>query len=360
MPKHNAACTTQNSRPRKTQLTALVISFCILNSPFRACFADDNLPPQVDVAVARGLDHLARQQQPDGSFTAFDEPDPRGAPAAVAVIAFLSAGQTPLGGKHALVIHNAVEFLLRQLPDDGYFGRSDGSGMQGQAVMTIALAEVYGCENDPTLRPQIRPQLEKSLEVILKTQDRRSDPRAGGWAADGKGGEGDLVTTASVVLSLRALRDAGIKVPADAMERAARFARACAKPGQSLFTDPGKGPTAVSVASGVAILLLAEAATPGDLPDATRFLTEHRVDNGGDPYGGLYWDALASMLAGDPTWTAAWRPVRDALLSPQRRTEEGSWLPTQPQNAAPSAVQSTATAVMTLAMPYRLLPVYGR
>src|SRR5262249_13444031 len=103
-----------------------LLAFCILHSPF--CIGDEPLPPSLDWAVARGLGYIARQQQPDGSFSGFDDSGPRAEPAAEALLAFLAAGQTPAAGRDALVVRSAIDFLVRQLPDDGEFARADGSG----------------------------------------------------------------------------------------------------------------------------------------------------------------------------------------------------------------------------------------
>ena len=41
---------------------------------------------------------------------------------------------------------------------------------------------------------------------------------------------------------------------------------------------------------------------PADMPDAMKYLSEQRVsEDSPDFYGALYWHALASMLAGDPS-----------------------------------------------------------
>ena len=253
----------------------LLALFCILPSAF--CFGDDSLPPQLDVSVARGLAYLARQQQPDGSFTGFDENGSRAQPAAQALLAFLAAGQTPLAGRHSLVVRNAVEYLLRQLPDDGDFGRADGSGADGQALITIALAEVHGCEADPNQRRQIADALGKSLHVIVGMQDARGGPRGGGWNPQGRG-EGELGTTLLMGLALRGLRDAGVDVPEAVTTRAAAFVRSCAKAGVAGFASkPGEAPTAGSTACGVGALLALGAAKPADLKESLKLIADHRI-----------------------------------------------------------------------------------
>src|SRR5258706_4964673 len=285
-----AKCKSQKcGRTRRTRLGMSAFSFCLLPFAFCAlisatCHAEDTITPQVETDISHGLVYLARQQQADGSFTGFEEPSPRAAPAAAAIIAFLSAGRTPAAGRHSLVVHNAISFIIRQLPDDGDFGRADGSGAVGQALITIALAQAYGVENDAALRGQIRPALERSIKSIEKQQDRRKDARSGGWNADPRDdgqSEGDLATTAMIALALRSLRDAGLEIPAEVTQRAAAFARACAqkdgKQNVTSFAEKGQGGSPAATAAGIATLLLLDAAKPGDLTEALRYLAEHRV-----------------------------------------------------------------------------------
>jgi hypothetical protein len=335
----------------------VVLSLCILHGG--SCPADDDLPPKLDVAVARGLAYLARQQQPDGSFTGFDENGPRALPAAQALLAFLSAGQTPLAGRHSLVVRNTVEYLLRQLPEDGDFGRADGSGADGQALITIALAEVHGCEADPGQRRQLADALAKSLPVIVAMQDPRKDPRSGGWNPDGRG-EGELGTTLLMCLALRSLRDAGVDVPDAVVTRAATFVRSCAKPGTPGFAKPGTAPTAGSTACGLGSLLLLGVSVPEpELRGALKLIADHRIgDDDASYYLSSYAVALSALLSRDAaTRAATWKPARDALLAKQ--TDDGSWFPLRPPREGLGTIPATSAAVSTLAMPYRLLPLYG-
>ena len=89
-----------------------------------------------------------------------------------ALMAFLSGSNVPDVGRHGLVVRGAVDFLVGRVPEDGYVGRAlaaggDGSGMHGQGVVTVALAEAYGVEQGRQGRAAIRAALARSLGVIL-------------------------------------------------------------------------------------------------------------------------------------------------------------------------------------------------
>ena len=365
----NTARTPRPLNPRHAfrypSLLILIVAMLFFAAPspleitaVSAATIEENLTPATELAVMKGLGYLSQQQQADGSFTGFDEPGPRVAPAAQVLLAFLSTGQTPAVGRHALATRNAVDFIVRQLPDDGDFGRADGSGIFGQAIITIALAEIHGLDTDAARRSLIQDALKKSLAVIISTQDSRNDARAGGWR-EGGNGEGELEATLWMVLALRALKDADFDVPKEAMQRAVSFVRACAKRNAAAFSNRDGGPTPLTNAAGIAVLLLAGIDGKDNLKEPHKFLVEHRPnEEATDFFTTLYVSSLAAMQEGEPKWTPVWKPIRDILLGKQ--TAEGSWFPPRPPSVGLGTVAATSTAVMTLAMPYRLLPLYGR
>ena len=319
--------------------------------------AQEAMPPDVQQSTPRALAFLARQQQPDGSFTGFDETSPRGLPAALALLAFLSNGHTPTEGRYALTVHNGIDYLVRYFPEDEDFGRSDGSGTRGQALITIALSQACGTDHDRNQRQQIRAMLGRALTTIVKAQD----PGSGGWATDGRGPP-QLQATALMVLALRSLDDAGIPTPPQTMTRAAEFARSClAKDGRG-FVERGAGQaTPLSTATGIIVLLSTGAAKPADLNESLNVLAGKRFDpNAADGLTSIYLGAVAARLCGGPGFAGAWNPLRDVFQSKLKQSEDGSWLPPHAPPIGTGAVEATSLAVMTLTMPNRVLPLYGR
>jgi hypothetical protein len=65
----------------------------------------------------------------------------------------------------------------------------------------------------------------------------------------------------------------------------------------------------------------------------------------------------AAQAAGDPAWSAVSGPTFEALLKAQ--APDGGW-PPSPAAAEPGRVYASAMAVLTLAVPNRLLPAYER
>ena len=147
--------------------------------------------------------------------------------------------------------------------------------------------------------------------------------------------------------------------PKDATARTVTFVQSCAKGDSGAFANPGAGPTPASTAAGAAILLLLDPDHWADRKATLKLLSEGKAgEEGSDLVNSGYSAVLATMLSGEPTWSTAWKPMRDAILSKQ--AEDGSWFPPRAPSVGLGTISSTAAAVITLAMPYRLLPLYGK
>ena len=330
----------------------------LFTCPMVAAPVSESLPPQLGSRIVRGMAYLARQQQPDGSFNGFEDVAPAELSTAKAIVAMLAAGQTPADGRHALVLHNAIGYLLRELTPDGYFGQSEGSGMSGQDWITLALAEACGMEADAAQHARLEPLLRSGVSAILAMQDRRDAGGAGGWNESGKGA-GNLVTTALTVLALDAARGAGLDVPDDAMKRAAAFAQSRRAKGQAGFAEKDQQPSALATAAGVCILLVTRAAGSNELQDAMKFLGDRRIaQDSADFAVEGYLVTLAHVLTADPDSAKQWTAVWDVLRKQQG--EDGGWLSPQAENPAAGGASTTEDSLLILTVPYRLLPLYQR
>ena len=337
-------------RANPIMVTRAIVAWLIALTMIGHGFAAEPVLPQVDAAVAKGLVYLARQQQADGSFTPLDEQGPRVAPAAGALIAFLSTGQTPANGRHALVVRNAIDFIVRQLPEDGDFGRADSSASKGQALIMTALAEAHGLESDPALRRPIREALERSARFIRMAQHQES----GGWANDGRG-SGELMTTLWMTLALRAARDAGVEIPDKHFERAAAFVRKCHRQNPAGYADHG-GPTISSNTAALSILMLTVPRQGLQAKAALKALDALSQEKAGDFYDMAFAATLGGIFSDDAATISGWR----SPLMAKQQAEDGSWAPMNSPPYGLGTVSATSSAVLTLSLPYRLLPVLDK
>jgi hypothetical protein len=334
---------------------------------------DQDLSRELEDPISRGLAYLARQQQPDGSIQnreqeTRDNPTrftgPKVAFTGLSLIAFLAAGHTPDNGKHGLVVRNALEYLVKACPDDGYYGNVDASRMYGHAIATLALAEAYGTETDAKQRKRVRAALDKAVKVLLAAQNaKKDDVHRGGWRYEAASTDSDLSVTGWCALALRAAHDAGIQVPKDSADRAAEYILRCYRPGKKGFSyQPGGDPTPGVTASAVLNLHLLDRASRQEAAVGAQFLLDNRIDNKTEyPCYARYYAAQAAFQSGGEVWTRIWRRTRTALLEegPTKQDADGSWPQSRTANE-PGSTYSTAMAVMTLSIPLRLLPTYQR
>jgi hypothetical protein len=178
--------------------------------------ADRAARAKLDEPIARGLAFLAKQQKADGSF---DDPEDqqqhRVVTSALAVLAFLSAGHTPDVGRYGIAVRGAVDYVVAQVPDEGYVGQVDGSRMYGQGIVTLALAQAYGIEPDAERRRKQNAALRKLVKVILAAQDvKKEEVYRGGWRYEPKATDSDISLSGWNALALRAAQDVGVPVVA--------------------------------------------------------------------------------------------------------------------------------------------------
>jgi hypothetical protein len=142
-----------------TRLKSAILVMMILSLTSGAS-ADD----RENASIASALSFLAGEQNFDGSFSTGE---PRFTTTAASLLAFLSAGDTSEGGRYAVNVRRATEFLLRQAPPDHNFGRADPSGVDGQATVTLAMCEAYGVESDDATRAKILAVVKYAVAILL-------------------------------------------------------------------------------------------------------------------------------------------------------------------------------------------------
>lgn len=320
---------------------------------------EDALPAELDAAISNGLAFLARQQRNDGSF---DGGGPKVAMTGLSLLAFLAAGDAPEVGRYGLAVHAAGDYLLSQQNADGYLGSGD-RGMYIHAIATLALTQLYGAEPGFDRQVRIRAALVKAVRVILDAQKapKSDDKYVGGWRYERNSADSDLSLSGWNALALRAARDVGIEVPDDALARAAEFVMRCYNdPAKGFGYQPGNDAQPGETAVGVLCLYLLSAADKQQaaLDKAIDYLAAHPIDeNSPFPYYAAYYVTQAAFQLGGQTWVTTGRRGLEWLMRQQEK--DGGW-PQSKTGQEPGRVYATAMAVQTLAVPYRLLPIYQR
>jgi hypothetical protein len=334
----------------------VVLSFSCVASA-QAPTTQPEVSPILDASIAKGLAFLDRQQLENGSFGAGDL---RCAMTGLALMSYLSVGDTPDVGAYGSTVRRALEYLVAACPADGYYGGADNSRMYGQGIVTLALAQAYGVESDEASRARLRTALVKSVGVIVAAQNVTKDGNnAGGWRYLPQSTDSDLSLTGWNALALRAARSAGIAVPDDSPARTLAFVMRCWSPAaQGFGYQPNVPPTPATNAVGVLALHLLKGTDRPELAPAVKFLADHPATaDVRFPYYSYYYTTQAAFQVGDPTWTAVWKNTQDQLLKLQE--PDGGWAQSKSAEEA-GRIYSTSMAVLTLSVPYRLLPAYQR
>jgi hypothetical protein len=344
---------------RRTARASVPLCLCgsLLFCPPAGAFAQQptTLPTSPDRALGAALQYLAKRQNADGSFESGEN---KLAVSGLVVMAFLACGHTPDVGKYGLVVRGGIDYLLTQAQPDGYFGKAHGKGMYDQGIVTLALAEAMGVEVDESRRQRMHAELVKAVKVILDAQAvQKPDPHGGGWRYLPTAPDSDISLSGWNALALRAAQDVGVEVPREAVQKAVGYVLRCYNAGEKGFSyipagAAQPGPTGIGVLS----LYLLEGATRPELAEANKFLVSHPV-NDGTPfqYYAMYYVTQAAYQAGGETWAAVSKATFDRLTS--RQGQDGAW----PKNEHETGeTYATAMAVLTLSVPYRLLPAYQR
>jgi len=143
------------------------------------------------------------------------------------------------------------------------------------------------------------------------------------------------------------------------VKRAVDYVLRCYRPEEKGFCyQPGNGATLPMTGVGVLNLYLLDAADRPEAIAGAKLLSEKFINASTDyPYYTYYYTTQAAYQAGESVWPTVWKVNQDQLLDQQQA--DGGW-PQSRQGQEPGRVYSTAMSVLTLTVPYRLLPIYQR
>jgi hypothetical protein len=340
-----------------------------------------------DAMVDRGLDFLARAQQPDGRWrlgtfpgaTAADTPKLSCDTAAtgLAILSFLGAGHDHFGGRHRDTVRRGLEFLLSvQKPDGDLYLPSDKlsdscAWLYSHGIASMALCEAVGMTGDPL----IKPAAARACGFIAASQH----PTRGGWRYTPRS-DADLSVSGWMLVALRSGRLAGVEVEPQALDGVKTLLEASAITG-----DPAKyhynprntqqRPSQLSAGCMTAVGTLMRLHTGWTASDprvqqSARALASLRPGYGSaqektrDCYLWYYASQVLVHTGGDE-WTDWYDQLAATLEQTQERQgpRAGSW---DPLGAVPDRwgqyggrIYVTALHLLALEVPDRRLPTYG-
>jgi hypothetical protein len=199
-----------------------------------------------EVAVAKGLKWLARQQSADGRWKLDGNFPDKGnandvAGTAFGLLPFLGAGMThkadDRNNPFDKVVDKGLSYLLSiQNPQTGSFAVD----MYTHGLCTIAICEAYALSEDKNLKAPAQ----RAVDYIVNAQHA-----AGGWRYQ-PGQAGDTSVTGWHIMALVTAKMAKLNVPAGALTNAANYLESnCEKTTEGYgYTGPQPTPTMTAVA----------------------------------------------------------------------------------------------------------------
>ena len=305
--------------------------------------------PELQASIARGLQWLARQQMPDGSFGSHSQYGRHVGITALACLGFVGDGSVPGRGKYARVVEGGLKFVLDSCSEQsGLIAAETSYGpMYGHGFATLYLAELHGMSP----RRDLREKLQKAVALIIRTQNNE-----GGWRYHPVRADADLSVTICQIMAMRAARNAGIAVPKSTIDRAVKYVEDSQNPdGGFRYMLDSSGSMFARSAAGVASLYYAgiydtpaiarglayvEKFRPGEAEEQTHYFYGH------------YYAVQAMYQAGGTHWAKWWPAIRNELLGKQ--APEGYW------RGQAGTEYGTAMALIILQVPRRSLPIFQR
>ncbi len=321
------------------------------------------LPPFITLetqrAIDRGLEYLARTQSRDGVWrsqgTMGEFPT---AMTALAALALLASGSTPMEGRYAPQISRATNFLLRCSDADGLISRieEESRSMYGHGFSMLYLGQVYGLEAEGEKQRQIHAVLHQAAELTARSQSP-----LGGWlyTPDSRSDEGSVTITQ--LQGLRSARNAGVAVSKQVIDKALGYLEKSSLPdgGITYRADLQGGPRPPITAAAVACWYNAGQYDNPLAAKSLTFIKEH-LGNGGRRAGSWghyfyahFYMAQVMWLSSEKDWEWYFPAMRDWLLTSQE--PDGSW-----EGDYVGRVYGTALALFILQIPYGFLPILQR
>ena len=322
-------------------------------------------------AVEAGLKWLAKNQRSDGSWSLIGPYNDGGvtenkpAATAMALLAFMGAGNTHKSGAYNENVLKGLGVIKRFQDKDGFFADQSAGNQRtyAQAQCTIAICELYGMTADP----EIRDFAQKAVRYAEKSQGKN-----GGWRYQPREG-GDTSVTGWYVMALISARMAGLDVDSEVLERINAFLDSVQRYGpRSTQVNPdgeryayqaySTGTPSMTAEGILCRLYLGWNTKDARIESGSEFLCSQPISKDKGRISYYYWYYATTSLhhVGGRFWKE-WNDVmKEVLPELQINTgrEKGSWPPGgDPHEGGGGRLYATCFAIYCLESYYRHLPL---
>jgi prenyltransferase beta subunit len=199
---------------------------------------------------------------------------------------------------------------------------------------------------------RIGPALKKAVDLILTSQEKN---RFKAWRYSPDAQDADSTVSGACFVALVAARNAGLRVPDNAIEGALKFYTDCLSPNDGTIGYlPGSGSHGgTTTAIGVAVYAYARKKDQPTFLKALKSLKTTDAQSGSSyPFYYEYYSSQAFFQGDFKAWEE-WNERRVKALM-ETQGEDGSW------EGSLGQPLSTAFALLSIALNYRYLPIYER
>jgi squalene cyclase len=329
--------------------------------------------PDTEAAVAAALDWLAAHQSGDGRWVAADfgsgretktlGQDRGGAGAradtgitALALLAFLGAGETHYEGKHRENVQHALEYLISSQASNGSLaGHAElFAQMYCHGMATLALAESWATSGDERLAEPVR----RAIRYTLDCQHS-----GGGWRYQPLD-QGDMSQFGWQLMALKSAEASGLAIPDSTRQRMIQFLRSVSsgqQRGLAAYRPNERASRTMTAEAAMCRIFLNADNSSATLDEAISFVREEPPGTGRTNYYYWYYGTIAMFQRQGPAWNEWNEAMQQRLLSLQRADGNliGTWDPDTVWGGYGGRIYSTALATLCLEVYYRYLPLYG-
>ncbi len=330
----------KNARRKLFAGLIVLVALVRAQSPLEGLMIGEGIPPELDLMYRSALTYLAATQTAQGNWQ--DNYGAQPGVVGICALAFLASGEDPNFGPYRTNVRRAAEFIVSQQdPATGYIGNS----MYNHGFATLALAELYGHLREPDLSEPLR----RAVDLILKSQEQNP---SGAWRYSPVAKDADTTVSGAQMVALFAARNAGLEVPDKAFENGLAFFRKCIEASGAVgYTNAGGGnSTRTAIASLSFSLYNDHESEPAR--KTLDFALKNRDGSGGYLHYHFYYLAQALFQGNMDEWRAWNRKMVELFKATQQ--EDGSW------NGQHGVAFTTAASLLTMALNYRMMPIYER
>ena len=332
----------------------------------------------------RAVGWLMRQQKSSGYFSEQpneqkvsrgDMPSHSAAMTSLALMGLASVGHLPSDptpeGRAAA---KALKFLTDNIvPDEnGYLGRSDRSRMYGHGIITLMLTEMVGMSVDDEVDRKVHDLAKAGVKLILTAQKvNKNDSNKGGWRYEPQSSDADISVSVWQLMSLRAAKNAGLDVPAQAIADAVAYIKRSYRSERDALGRPkdlaaafsyepyGGRQTFSTTAAGLLSLMVTGQYEAPEVIGSANYLIKNPPELN-EPwfyYGNYYYAQGMYQRGGDFAATAR-RRTEDILIKAQ--SPEGAWHPKNGNEKSAGPVYATSLALLSISVYHHFLPIYQK